>query len=360
VRAGLLADLVIVPEDPLANLKVLYGNGRRAPERGTGKPSAWAASATPSRTASSTTPGSCSPTWRGWWPRKKAERGITRLPQIEFSRPGTLDSAGVSTRSSAGGTADHCATAPATPCRVYRAANPGVRKGRASRRRVYPGDDRLGALRSVQAHPCQQGPDQCPQRPLACQPREASVSRSPGENPRGDLSHHLVTARDRPGETHRPGLPMANGSWPSNATANCLPVSVAEELRARRRRPSPGATQDVPVTFELDADHGPPCPAATVRRAKPAGPRCRRRKNHTVCAAWPRFPRSRRDAPRAPGWRPGPGRQGAALVGGSADRTCTIFDPWSMCSRPAGRPENRISRVLATLSVSLPLAPASR
>ena len=27
VRAGLLADLVIVPEDPIANLKVLYGTG---------------------------------------------------------------------------------------------------------------------------------------------------------------------------------------------------------------------------------------------------------------------------------------------------------------------------------------------
>ena len=27
VRAGLLADLIIVPEDPIANLKVLYGTG---------------------------------------------------------------------------------------------------------------------------------------------------------------------------------------------------------------------------------------------------------------------------------------------------------------------------------------------
>ena len=37
VRAGLLADLVIVPEDPIANLKVLYGTGAVRLNEQTGK-----------------------------------------------------------------------------------------------------------------------------------------------------------------------------------------------------------------------------------------------------------------------------------------------------------------------------------
>ena len=37
VRAGLLADLVIVTEDPVANLKVLYGTGARRLNDATGK-----------------------------------------------------------------------------------------------------------------------------------------------------------------------------------------------------------------------------------------------------------------------------------------------------------------------------------
>ena len=37
VRAGLLADLVIVPEDPIANLKVLYGTGAVRLNEKTGK-----------------------------------------------------------------------------------------------------------------------------------------------------------------------------------------------------------------------------------------------------------------------------------------------------------------------------------
>jgi len=37
VRAGLLADLVIVPEDPIANIKVLYGTGTLRLNNETGK-----------------------------------------------------------------------------------------------------------------------------------------------------------------------------------------------------------------------------------------------------------------------------------------------------------------------------------
>jgi hypothetical protein len=37
VRPGLLADMVIVGENPLANLKVLYGTGARRLDKRTGK-----------------------------------------------------------------------------------------------------------------------------------------------------------------------------------------------------------------------------------------------------------------------------------------------------------------------------------
>lgn len=37
MRAGLLADLVIVPEDPIANIKVLYGTGTLRLNNETGK-----------------------------------------------------------------------------------------------------------------------------------------------------------------------------------------------------------------------------------------------------------------------------------------------------------------------------------
>jgi hypothetical protein len=63
VRAGMLADMVLVDQNPLQNLKVLYGTGAVKLNDETGRrSSASAASATPSRTASSTTRRSCSPT----------------------------------------------------------------------------------------------------------------------------------------------------------------------------------------------------------------------------------------------------------------------------------------------------------
>jgi len=84
VRAGLLADLVIVPEDPIANLKVLYGTGavRLNEETGTAERvggikytikdgiiyDARALLADVARMVE----------------KQKAERGITRLPEIEF------------------------------------------------------------------------------------------------------------------------------------------------------------------------------------------------------------------------------------------------------------------------------------
>lgn len=37
MRAGLLADLVIVPEDPIANIKVMYGTGTLRLNNETGK-----------------------------------------------------------------------------------------------------------------------------------------------------------------------------------------------------------------------------------------------------------------------------------------------------------------------------------
>ena len=79
VRPGLLADLVIVPEDPVAEPQGALRHGRRAPERARpARPSGSAASGTRSRTASSTTRGSCSRTSRGWWRsrrRSAASRG---------------------------------------------------------------------------------------------------------------------------------------------------------------------------------------------------------------------------------------------------------------------------------------------
>jgi len=84
VRAGLLADLVIVPEDPIANLKVLYGTGAVRLNETTGKAErvggikytikdgivydARALLADVARMVE----------------EQKAERAITRLPEIEF------------------------------------------------------------------------------------------------------------------------------------------------------------------------------------------------------------------------------------------------------------------------------------
>ena len=60
VRPGMLADLVIVPGNPLENLKLLYGTGHmRLNPRDASGSSGSAASAGRSRTASSTTPAPC-------------------------------------------------------------------------------------------------------------------------------------------------------------------------------------------------------------------------------------------------------------------------------------------------------------
>ncbi len=79
VRAGMLADMVIVDQNPLQNFKVLYGTGARAAER-QDRPgrSASAASSTRSRTASSTTRSSCWPMSRRWSRSRSARRGHRR------------------------------------------------------------------------------------------------------------------------------------------------------------------------------------------------------------------------------------------------------------------------------------------
>ena len=70
---GKLADLVVVDENPLANLKVLYGTGAIQLERRQRAGRGSAASATRSRTASSTTPSSSWPT-SGRWSRRQRRR----------------------------------------------------------------------------------------------------------------------------------------------------------------------------------------------------------------------------------------------------------------------------------------------
>ena len=65
IRPGLLADMVIVDQNPLENFKVLYATGAvQARTIRTSRSSASAASSTRSRTASSTTPRSSPPTSR--------------------------------------------------------------------------------------------------------------------------------------------------------------------------------------------------------------------------------------------------------------------------------------------------------
>ncbi len=89
VRAGLLADLVIVPENPIANLKVLYGTGAVRLNDKTGKAERVGASSTRSRTASSTTHGSSWPTWPGWWRSRRpsaASRGYPASTSHPYAR----------------------------------------------------------------------------------------------------------------------------------------------------------------------------------------------------------------------------------------------------------------------------------
>ena len=77
VRPGMLADMVIVDQNPLENLKVLYGTGHTAPERHRPAASSGsAASSTRSRTASSTTRRSSSPTSRRWWSELKRRSSL--------------------------------------------------------------------------------------------------------------------------------------------------------------------------------------------------------------------------------------------------------------------------------------------
>ena len=73
VEPGKLADLVIVEENPLENLKVLYGTGAIKVTKTT-RPCGSAASSTPSRTASSSTPNSSWPTYVRWSRRPKRKR----------------------------------------------------------------------------------------------------------------------------------------------------------------------------------------------------------------------------------------------------------------------------------------------
>jgi hypothetical protein len=72
VRVGKLADLVIVDDNPLANLKVLYGTACSAGASTPAGSCVRTRSATRSRTGSSTTPAPCRPTWRRWSRRKRS------------------------------------------------------------------------------------------------------------------------------------------------------------------------------------------------------------------------------------------------------------------------------------------------
>jgi imidazolonepropionase-like amidohydrolase len=90
VRAGLLADLVIVPEDPIANLKVLYGTGAVRLNDTTGEAERVGGIRYTIKDGIVYDARQLLADVAQMVARQKAERGITRLPEIGFAaaKPG--------------------------------------------------------------------------------------------------------------------------------------------------------------------------------------------------------------------------------------------------------------------------------
>ena len=86
VRAGLLADLVIVPEDPIANLKVLYGTGAVRLNEATGKAERVGGIKYTIKDGIVYDARQLLADVAGMVKKQKAERGITRLPEIEWGQ----------------------------------------------------------------------------------------------------------------------------------------------------------------------------------------------------------------------------------------------------------------------------------
>jgi imidazolonepropionase-like amidohydrolase len=84
VRAGLLADLVIVPEDPIANLKVLYGTGAVRLNEKTGKAERVGGIRYTIKDGIVYDARQLLADVERMVARQKTERGLTRLPQIGF------------------------------------------------------------------------------------------------------------------------------------------------------------------------------------------------------------------------------------------------------------------------------------
>jgi imidazolonepropionase-like amidohydrolase len=84
VRPGLLADLVIVPEDPVANLKVLYGTGAVRLNERTGQPERVGGIKYTIKDGIVYDAHRLLADVARMVERQKAERGITRLPGFEF------------------------------------------------------------------------------------------------------------------------------------------------------------------------------------------------------------------------------------------------------------------------------------
>ena len=84
VRPGLLADLVIVPEDPVANLKVLYGTGAVRLNEQTGKAERVGGIRYTIKDGIVYDARQLLADVARMVEKQKAERGITRLPGTEF------------------------------------------------------------------------------------------------------------------------------------------------------------------------------------------------------------------------------------------------------------------------------------
>ncbi len=84
VRAGLLADLVIVPEDPIANLKVLYGTGAIRLNEETGMPERVGGIKYTIKDGIVYDARQLLADVARMVERQKAERGITNLPRVDF------------------------------------------------------------------------------------------------------------------------------------------------------------------------------------------------------------------------------------------------------------------------------------
>jgi imidazolonepropionase-like amidohydrolase len=84
IRAGLLADLVIVPEDPIANLKVLYGSGAVRLNEKTGKAERVGGIKYTIKDGIVYDARALLADVEQMVAKQKAERGITHLPEIEF------------------------------------------------------------------------------------------------------------------------------------------------------------------------------------------------------------------------------------------------------------------------------------